>query len=155
MPSDPVVDVRRDDVRVEATGLEVSDLRRLPGFDSLPRNADGTVPAGVLCTYADGIDVSSLDSDDQALELAVLFDRLIAWTQGRQASALAEFARRPRTLCEDPVVARAQRAPLGRDVRELGGGDEVAAALALSGRSGQNRLGLATTLAGLSATLAH
>ena len=155
MPSDPAVDVRRDDARVEATGLEVSDLRRLPGFDSLPRNADGTVPADVLCTYADGIDVSSLDNDDQALELAVLFDRLTAWTQGRQASALAEFARRPRTLCEDPVVARAQRAPLGRDVRELGGGDEVAAALALSGRSGQNRLGLATTLAGhFPATLA-
>lgn len=136
-------------------GVDVSHLTRLPGLADLPRLADGSVSAAALCVFADRIDAASLDSDDQALELAVLFDRLTAWTQGRQASALAEFARRPRTLCEDPVVNRAQRAPVGREVRGLGAGDEVAAALALSGRSGENRLGLATTLAGaFPATLA-
>ncbi len=155
MPADTVTDARRSDVRVGPTGVDVSHLSRLPGVAELPRLADGSVSATVLCAYADGIDAASLDDDDQALELAVVFDRLTAWTQGRQASALAEFARRPRTLYEDPVVNRAQRAPVGREVRGLGAGDEVAAALSLGGRSGENRLGLATTLAGgFPATLA-
>jgi hypothetical protein len=155
MSADTVAAARRSDVPARPTGVDVSHLTRLPGLADLPRLADGSVPAAALCVYADGIDASSLDADDQALELAVVFDRLTAWTQGRQASALAEFARRPRTLCEDPVVNRAQRAPVGREVRGLGAGDEVAAALSLGGRSGENRLGLATTLAGaFPATLA-
>jgi hypothetical protein len=155
MPTDGLIATPRGVMRGVAMGIDVSGFSHLPGIDDVPRLADRTVSARALCAYADTVDESLLDSDDQALELAVLFDRITAWAQGRQASALAEFARRPRTLCEDPVVNRAQRAPVGRDIRELGGGEEVAAALRLSVRSGQNRLGLATTMAGsFPATLA-
>lgn len=155
MPADTSTDSRRESAKAAPTGVDVSGCESLPGLDVLPRNADGTIAAGVLCVYADALDEAMLDSDNEALELVVLLDRLTAWTQGRQASALAEFARRPRSSSQDPVVARAQRARVGRDMRDLGGGEEVAAALALSVRSGQDRLGMATTLAGaFPATLA-
>ena len=155
MPEDTPAAPRCEAANAVPTGIDVSGCENLPGLDALPRSADGTIAAGVLCVYADALDEAMLDSDDEALELVVLLDRLTAWTQGRQTSALAEFARRPRSSSQDPVVARAQRARVGRDVRDLGGGEEVAAALALSVRAGQDRLGMATTLAGgFPATLA-
>ena len=127
-----------------------------PALDGLPRGADGSVPALVLATFLDGLDVADLDSDAEVLDVAVGWNRLTAWTQARHYSAVAEFVCRPVSYPPpDPAVARAARRPVGEVARDFGGGDEVGPALGLTVRGGQDRVITAVTLAGrFRATLA-
>ncbi len=138
------------------SGVDVSDLVFLPGLDSLPRCADGTVPAVALATFLAGLDAADLDHDAQVLDVAVAWNRLTAWTQARHYAAVAEFVRRPVIYPPpDPAVARTVRRPLGQVARDFGGGDEIGPALGLTVRGGEVRVATAVALVGrFPATLA-
>ena len=114
MRSNPGTDA--SDTTGVASGVDVSGLEFLPGLEGLPRCADGTVPALVLATFLDGLDVAELDSDAEVLDVAVGWNRLTAWTQARHYTAVAEFVRRPVIYPPpDPAVAKTLRRPVGGD----------------------------------------
>jgi uncharacterized protein DUF222 len=114
----------------------------------------GMAPGPELAARLAAITPADLDDDYNVLELVAGWDRLRSWVDAGQLAAVAEFARRPMSIGQDPEVARAKRGPLG-SVRRSNPDDEIAARLAISSGSAGFRLGLALELAGsLTATAA-
>jgi hypothetical protein len=110
-------------------------------------------PGVDLATRLAAITPADLDDDYNVLEVVAGWDRMRSWVDAQQLAAVAEFARRPMSIGEDPDVARAKRGPLG-SVRRSNPDDEIAARLSISSRSAEFRLGLALELTELSGTAA-
>lgn len=133
-----------------APGVVVDDLPDrlgLPGLAALPGADGGAVDPAALAAWVASVDPADLATDGDVLDLVVLVRRLGSWIESVELAALAEFARRPEVENPDPAVGLALRAVPGRNIRAYAG-DEVAARLGVSVRAAEDRLALATTLAG-------
>src|SRR5665213_1612196 len=104
-------------------------------------------PGAELAARLAAIVPADLDDDYDALETVAAWDRMIAWAHAGQLAAVAEFARRPYSIGQNPDAARAKRGPLG-SVRRSNPDDEIGARLSISSGSASFRLGLALDLAG-------
>jgi Domain of unknown function (DUF222) len=112
------------------------------------------VPGPKLGSLLAEIDPALVDDDADLLEVIAAWDRQIANANANQLAAMAEFARRPWLVSDDPDVVRDERGALGSATREFAP-DEIAPRLGISPMSASNRLGLALDLASpLSATAA-
>jgi hypothetical protein len=104
------------------------------------------VPGPELGNLLAEIDPALVDDDADLVEMIAAWDRQIAHANARQLAAMAEFARRPWLISNDPDVARDQRGALGSTTREFAE-DEIAPRLGISPGSAGYRLGLAIDLA--------
>jgi hypothetical protein len=111
-------------------------------------------PGAQLGTMLAAIDPTLVDSDADVLEIIAAWDRQISHANANQLGAMAEFARRPWSVDDDPDVARNRRGVPGSATREFAD-DEIAMRLGSSPMSAGYRLRFATALASpLSATAA-
>jgi Domain of unknown function (DUF222) len=99
-----------------------------------------------LVTRLGRADPAGVPDDDDLLDAAVDYERLIGWAQAGQARVLAEFARRPEVGGPGGWQDRGARAELGSVVRQHAD-DEIAAALRISRRTAAARLDTAVALA--------
>jgi hypothetical protein len=104
-------------------------------------------PGPELAAILAAVTPADIDDDYELLENIAAWDRQKSWTDAGQLAAIAEFARRPLSIGENPDVARAKHGPLG-SVRRSNPDDELAARLSISSGSAGFRLGLAVELAG-------
>jgi hypothetical protein len=124
--------------RVDVSGLEV------PGMDALPR-VGAEVELGVLAGFLSGLDLGSLPSDFDVLDVVAAWDRVVSSASAAQVVAVGELAARPEVYGpdDDPsvVARRAERAPVGTTTRSWLA-EELAARLGESvwtgGRLGQS-----------------
>jgi len=133
-----------------AVGVDVEGLD-VPGLESLLRNDDGSVAGDALSRLVAAIDPSDIVDEVASLDFITLTDRVVGWAQAMHLRAIADFVRRPELtpLDKTPFVA----APLGDLVREFAD-SEVAAALGLTARGAESRIGAAMSCASMPATWA-
>ena len=113
---------------------------------SLGERLTAMAPGRELGALLADIDPARVDDDADLLEIIAAWDRQIANANANQLAAMAEFARRPWLVSDDPDVARDQRGALGTATRDFAP-DEIAPRLGISPGSAGYRLGLAIDLA--------
>jgi hypothetical protein len=126
-------------------------------FDQIPEPPDTDQPPASQCVpsgwLALELDHSTTDpavlSDAALIDTVIGFDRITSWASARQATLLAEFARRrPK---DDSLITRSDRPSACSEFAA----DEIGLALHLSRTTAANRLAMAETLvADLPGTLA-
>src|ERR1700722_11201502 len=96
-------------------------------------------PGAELGVMLAGIDPTLVDDDADVLEVVAAWDRQISYANANQLAAMAEFARRPWSVDEDPDAARNRRGVPGAATREFAD-DEIALRLGISPLSAGYRL---------------
>jgi len=134
-----------------ATGYD--SARRDSAACSLGERLAAMAPGAELGDLLAETDPALIDDDADLLEVIAAWDRQIAHANAKQLAAMAEFARRPWLVSDDPDVARNQYGPLGAATREFAA-DEIAPRLGISPMSAGSRVGLALALAGPLSTTA-
>jgi hypothetical protein len=112
------------------------------GLDEL-----ASTPPGVeLAQLLGGVEVGDIRSDFHVLEVIAGWERLVAWAQARQLTAVTEFVRRPVVIGPDPDAGWATRGRTGLVVRQFAD-DEIAARLGISRIAAASRIDVGATLA--------
>jgi hypothetical protein len=111
-------------------------------------------PGAELGVTLAAIDPTLVDSDADVLEIIAAWDRQVSHANANQLGAMAELARRPWSVDDDPDVSRSRRGAPGDATREFAD-DEIAMRLGISPMSAGYRLRFAIALASpLAATAA-